>query len=139
MTRPLLPPRYISIPVGIMYDNSISPAVRDTYVQLRGLAWGSDDNETPEISVKKLCELTGKSRATIYGHLAILRASGWLLFSSAHHSGLTVRFTDAVHDQTLSKNLDLLNDDVKLTELNLTRIASSRWSRASPWPRAWAK
>jgi len=122
MPRSLIPPKYISVPVGIVYDTAISPVVRDTYLQLRGLAWGDSDDETPEISVKKLCELTGKSRTTIYGHLAILRASGWLLFSSAHHSGLTVRFiADAEVHNLLSENPDLLNDD-GLTDITLTKI-----------------
>ena len=122
MPRPLLPPTYINVPAGIVYDKTIPPAVLSTYIQLRGTAWGTD--ETPELSVRKLIEITGKSRATIYGHLAILRASGWLLFSSAHHSGLTVRFveSDAAHDQLLSRNLDSLNEDVNLTDLSLTKI-----------------
>ena len=123
MPRPLLPPTYINVPAGIVYDKRISPVVLHTYVQIRGMAWGNEDNETPELSVQKLIEITGKSRATIYGHLAILRDSGWLLFSSAHHSGLTVRFiSNAVHDLTLSRNLDSLNEDVNLTDLSLTKI-----------------
>lgn len=121
MSRPLVPPHYINVPVGIVYDPDIPPQVLATYIQIRGTAWGEDD--TPEISVKKLMELTGKSRATIYGHLAILRIRGWLLFASAHHSGLTVRFlSDAAHDALLSKNLDSLNEDVNLTDLSLTKI-----------------
>jgi len=119
VTRPLVPPHYINVPVGIVYDKDIPPQVLATYIQIRGTAWGED--ETPEISVNKLMELTGKSRSTIYGHLGILRDSGWLLFSSTHHAGLTVRFiSDAARD-ALSKNLDSLNED-GLTDLTLTRI-----------------
>jgi len=119
MPRPLVPPHYINVPVGIVYDKDIPPQVLATYIQIRGTAWGED--ETPEISVKKLMELTGKSRSTIYGHLGILRDSGWLLFNSTHHAGLTVRFiSDAARD-ALSKNLDSLNEDV-LTDITLTKI-----------------
>lgn len=109
MTRPLLPPRYVNIPAGLVYDQRLSPAVRDTYIQLRGLAWGR--TELYDVTMDSLIELTGKSRATIYGHLAILRDTGWLLFSSARFGGLTVRFiTDAAQDDP-SKNLDSLNED----------------------------
>ncbi|MFZ3150233.1 MAG: hypothetical protein WA116_00960 [Anaerolineaceae bacterium] len=133
MTRPIIPPRYVNIPAGLVYDTSLSPAVRDTYIQLKGLSWGKD--KLDEIPIKQIMEVTGKSRATIYGHLAILRASGWLQFSSAHHSGLTCRFTEptVAHDQAVkgdivSENLDSLNDDVKESFNSLHHLSNESFN-----------
>jgi len=96
-------------------------------VQLRGLAWGKD--RLDEVTVKKIMEVTGKSRSTIYGHLGILRDRGWLLFNSAHYSWITVEFcgsgpdgekeslecSDLAVDKPVDKSsrfLDCLNEDV---------------------------
>lgn len=116
-----MPPRYVNIPAGLVYDQRLSPAVRDTYIQLRGLAWGR--SELFDIGMASLIELTGKSRATIYGHLAILRATGWLLFSSARFGGLTVRFSDAAHDP--SKFLDSLNEEESINQDPLLHVNES--------------
>lgn len=113
MKKPLLPPSYVNIPAARVYDTTIPAAVFQTYVQLRGMAWGQDGVE--EIPIKQIMEVTGKSRSTIYGHLAVLRDLGWLLFSSTRHCGLTCRFQDlpAAGQDHLSKSLDCLNEEVK--------------------------
>jgi hypothetical protein len=50
--------------------------VRDTWLQLRALAW--KNNETPPITMKTLAELTGKSERTLYGHMRVLKSLGAL-------------------------------------------------------------
>lgn len=48
---------------------------------LRGLAWGK--SETPPLSFDQLEDITGKSRATIYGHMRDLDTRGALRWRSA--------------------------------------------------------
>lgn len=124
MAKPILPPRYVNVPAGPAYDPDLPDGVFRTYVQLRGLAWGKE--RLDEVTVKEIMEVTGKSRSTIYGHLGILRDRGWLLFSSAHYSRLTVLFSGSDQDgdkgsfegveitvDNQSRFLDSLNEEVK--------------------------
>jgi len=79
MSRPELPPEFVKVPVGLVYDQRLSGAVFQTYVQLLGLAWGK--KESPTVSIDRLMELTGKGQSTLYGHMALLRSHGafrWL-------------------------------------------------------------
>ncbi|MGI6259997.1 MAG: hypothetical protein ACOYKC_09095 [Anaerolineaceae bacterium] len=124
MARPVLPPKFVNVPVGPAYDPDLPDGVFRTYVQLRGLAWGK--NRLDDVTIKEIMEVTGKSRSTIYGHLGILRDRGWLLFNSAHYSWLTVEFcggdqngekqdeenVDKAVDKS-SRFLDSLNEEVK--------------------------
>ena len=119
MGKPILPPRYVNVPAGPVYDEDLPDGVLRTYVQLRGLAWGKERMD--QVTVKEIMEVTGKSRSTIYGHLGILRDRGWLLFNSAHYSWLTVEFCgsgpegDKTVDKpvdNLSRFLDSLNEEV---------------------------
>lgn len=104
MNRPIIPPGYVNVPSHIIYDSAVSPAVKDTYIQLRGLAWGKD--ETPELSLDWLEETLKKSRSTLYGHLAELRDRGWLLFSRTQTRLIIVRFADISPVSQESRNLD---------------------------------
>ncbi len=110
MARLQLPPRYINLPAALVYDHSIKPVVRDTYVLLRGLAW-KNQTETPEMSWDELVEITGKPVSTLYAHLAALRDRGWLLFSRAGTGMIIVRFLDINSEKSES-----LNEDVNLID-----------------------
>ena len=90
MPRPLLPPSGIYIPTAMIYHREFSPTVIHTWIQLRGLAWGRD--ETPQISMLQLSELTGKSRSTLFGHMALLRSWGALRWRSSEVGTLIVTF-----------------------------------------------
>jgi len=107
MAGPLIPPRYVNVPSKIIYDGAVQPAIRDTYVQLRGLAWGKE--ETPPLSMEQLINILHKSRATIFGHLKSLRDQGWLQFSTAQAHTMIVQFIDDPMDEKESRNLDSIN------------------------------
>jgi len=115
--RPLLPPRYVNCPVDLIFDLDIPAGIKETFLQLRGLAW--DSNETPRMLWSDLTRITGKPQSTLYNHLADLRNRGWLLFSSAGKSFVIVVFRE---NGNLSQNLELVNEEVNLTDINLTRI-----------------
>lgn len=89
MARPLLPPKFVAIPADIVYDTTMPAGVFRTYVQLRGLLWGKEE-ESEDFTIKELMEVTGLSRSALYGHLGILRDCGWLLSSSTHYSRITI-------------------------------------------------
>ena len=90
MPRPLLPPRGIHVPTTIVFHRDLSPSVIHTWIQLRALAWGQE--ETPQLSIFQLSELTGKSRSTIFGHMALLRQWGALRWRSSETGTLIVTF-----------------------------------------------
>ena len=90
MPRPLLPPRGIHVPTTIVFHRDLSPSVIHTWIQLRALAWGQD--ETPQLSIPQLSELTSKSRSTIFGHMALLRQWGALRWRSSENGTLIVAF-----------------------------------------------
>ena len=92
MPRSLLPPKGVYVPPNIAYDTTFSPAARDTYMQLRGLAWGK--KVTPKLAIEMLSKLLGKSPSTIYGHLAYLRDRPVLCYEAAGDGTLIVTFLD---------------------------------------------
>lgn len=122
MARPLLPPKFVTVPADIVYDVSLPAGVFRTFVQLRGLLWGKEE-ESQDFTIKELMEVTGLSRSALYGHLGILRSSGWLLSSSTHYSRITIylhggaQAAEETVDKTvdnLSRNLDSsIKEDVK--------------------------
>lgn len=122
MARPLLPPKFVTVPAYIAYDKSLPAGVFRTFVQLRGLLWGKEE-ESQDFTIKELMEVTGLSRSALYGHLGILRSSGWLLSSSTHYSRITIylhggaQAAEETVDKTVdksSRNLDSsIKEDVK--------------------------
>jgi hypothetical protein len=73
MPRTLKPPRGIFISSTVLYHPSMDPCVRDTLIQLLGLAWGDSFSRTPALSYHDLTVITGKKLRTLYGHIAALR------------------------------------------------------------------
>ena len=141
MTRSLKPPRGIEIPAVILYDTTFSPALRDTWSQLRGLAWGR--TETPSLSIEQIMELTGKSRSALYGHLRELRNRGALQWRPAEHATLIVSFdapgrADPVQKSGQSRNSDspdlLTSDRISNKKEKIRRIQKSGQSRNSDSP-----
>jgi len=115
--RPLMPPRGVFVPSSILYDKEMPSALRDTYLQILGLSWGK--KETPELSVKQLSSLLGKSQATIYGHLASLRDRCALRWRNAGEGTIIVYdFCEAV------LNSRELESPVNIKVLNLESLDS---------------
>jgi hypothetical protein len=90
MSRSELPPEFVKVPVGLVYDQRLSGAVFQTYVQLLGLAWGKQ--ESPTVSIDRLMELTGKGQSTLYGHMALLRSHGAFRWRPAAKGTLILSF-----------------------------------------------
>ena len=110
MARPLLPPKFVTVPAYIAYDKSLPAGVFRTFVQLRGLLWGKEE-ESQDFTIKELMEVTGLSRSALYGHLGILRSSGWLLSSSTHYSRITIYLHGGAQaaEETVDKPVDNLS------------------------------
>ncbi len=90
MPRPLLPPRGIFVPAALIYNTDLAPAVRDTWVQLRGIAWGCQ--ETPSVSLAQLSDILGKKRSTLYEHMRLLQSRGALRWRTGSTSEIIVVF-----------------------------------------------
>jgi hypothetical protein len=75
MGRPLLPPEFVRLPIGLLtarkaQGKRLPAGVLETWLDFRALAWGQD--QTPELDFETLRQTTGKSRSTLCGHLAVL-------------------------------------------------------------------
>jgi hypothetical protein len=92
MTRSLLPPRGVHVPTYLVYDPLMPPALLQTWIQLRGLAWGR--TVTPPVRMQDLATLTGKCSATIYKHMAQLRLLSALSWRTSGLGMIVVSFSD---------------------------------------------
>ena len=92
MTRPLLPPKGIFVPTSMIYNSNLAPSLLQTWLQLRGLAWGRD--VTPPFSIHEITAVTGKSQSTIYGHMSQLRRISALSWRSTGQGKLIVSFIE---------------------------------------------
>ena len=110
MARPLLPPKFVTVPADIAYDREIPSGVFRTYVQVKGLMWGME-GDSQDFTMKQLMEVTGLSRSALYGHLGILRDCGWLLSSSTHYSRITIYLHGGAQaaEETVDKPVDNLS------------------------------
>jgi len=118
MPRPLIPPRGVFVPSGLLFDHDrpksewLHPVVRDTAIQIMALAWGK--NETPPISFDELSKLTGKSMPTLYAHMGLLRDRGALRWRPSGTSTIIVELLDGTG---VSENLEM-PDPLNHSELN---------------------
>jgi hypothetical protein len=92
MPRPFLPPKGIFAPTSMIYNPSLPPPLLQTWLQLRGLAWGRD--VTPPFRLQEFSALTGTSQSTIYGHMSLLRRMSTLSWRSTGRGMLIVSFFD---------------------------------------------
>lgn len=130
MFEELLPEDGVNVPGEILYDKSLSVGLKTTWMQLRGLAW--EDGETPMMTISALCEITGKCRATIYGHLGKLSDLGLLKWQPHGGGRLSVNFSRGTQRQMPinqsfdgSKILDNLSKDLDSNSLKLKNIVQS--------------
>jgi len=68
----LLPPQYVNVPVGLLYQLDIPAAVLRTAVRIYGLGWRHRYERTDPVSLDELMTICEVSRSTLYGHLATL-------------------------------------------------------------------
>jgi hypothetical protein len=104
MPRTLLPPEGIFVPTSILYDKTIPPSARDTWIRLRGLAWGK--TQTPPLEVKMICDLFGISQSTLYGHMLLLKHREACTWSTVSKQTIIVSFGNLNEN---SKNLESPN------------------------------
>lgn len=105
-----LPPNYVNVPVAIVYSD-LPPKYRDTYIQLRGLAWKDGYHETPPISFVELAKLFGKSASSVYEHVRFLRQHSWLQFRNAEGSAYIFSFPDPVKLSKKSEEGDVVYEN----------------------------
>jgi hypothetical protein len=92
MPSDIIPPDYVNVPSFYVYSKAVPPVVKETFIQLRGLAWKSKYQETEPHTTAELAEMLGKSSDTIYEHMRILRDASWLLFRKSGYSAYIISF-----------------------------------------------
>ena len=125
-SRPLIPPRGVFIPTSVAYNRALPAAILQTWVQLRGLAWG--DTETPPISMKQLVEITGKSQSCLYGQMASLRLWGALRWRPSAKGTFIVSFEAEPDPASANSTGDVLQDsrNLEMPDLDPSIIQSSQ-------------
>jgi hypothetical protein len=91
MPRPLLPPKGVFIPTFMIYHRSLPPSLLQTWVQLRGLAWGR--TVTPCMPFKEIAAIIGKSPSTLYRHMSQLRNLAALSWRTTVSGSIIVSFS----------------------------------------------
>ena len=102
MAQSLLPPRGIFIPTRMIFNPQLPPAVLSTWIQLRCLAWSGW--VTPSLSMQELTKITGKSQATIYGHMSLLRSLSALQWRSTGQGTIIVSFPEEPSDKPIYRS-----------------------------------
>jgi hypothetical protein len=69
-----LPPRYVNVPVELLYHADLPASLLRTALRIYGLSWRRGYQRTEPIGFDKLREICGVGRSTLYGHLATLSA-----------------------------------------------------------------
>lgn len=120
MTRPLLPPDFVKVPVELLFDTTLSPTLKVTWQQLRALAWGK--TETPPFTAAEFEELTGTDVKTLYKHMGALRAHGAFRWRRGNGSTFIVSFEcdDQSADQPPQPAEILKNENSQNGELPLS-------------------
>jgi len=95
MARPLLPPKYVNAESDVVFSNVPDGAFR-FYAQIRGLAWQSNYQNTPELTMEQLEEITGKRKTAIYGYMTLLRTSTPLRWAATHKGTFIFSFEQPV-------------------------------------------
>ena len=124
MFEELLPRDGVFVPSQIVFDKSLSIGLKTTWMQLRALA--GEDGETPMMAISALCEITGKSRTTIYDHLSQMAELGFLQWQPFGRGRLSIRFAlDSADEQRVeeSEKSDNLSGNPDVNSLKLKDIA----------------
>jgi hypothetical protein len=106
MDYSLMPPRGIFIPIQMIFNTQLPPAVIFTWIQLRCLAW--DGRVTPALNIQQLVLLTGKSQMTIFRHLSRLKSLSALDWCSTGDGGLIISFPAGQPDSPI-RSVDISN------------------------------
>src|SRR3972149_5295435 len=72
-----LPTRYVHSPAYVIYSDE-SPALKDTYLKILGLAWQHDYQYTDSLLVEDLIAFLRLARRTYFLHIEKLTGLSWL-------------------------------------------------------------
>lgn len=107
MPRPVLPPKGIFVPTSMIYNSRIPPPLLQTWLQLRGLAWGR--TITPCIPIKEMAAIIGKSPSTLYRHMSQLRNLAALSWRTTGSGSLIVSFSQQASTPPMETDTSTFN------------------------------
>jgi hypothetical protein len=89
-----IPPQYVNVPAAIKYsrDPRASAPVKQTYDELRGLAWVNNYKHTPALDLGELLSFLDLGRSAFYTHLKAMTELGWLRSESVGGGKLRIHF-----------------------------------------------
>lgn len=134
MTKSLLPPKGIMAQTALLFEHNISPALRDTWLQLRALAWGAQ--ETPELSMPQLEALTGKKARTLYAHLKEAREISLLAWRVSTRKSIIISFPEEEELCKILQTLNILSIDTS-KDMKIKESATLQNSAKKTCPQKW--
>ena len=90
MAEARIPPRYVNVPVRLLYEVVLPPSVRLTGMRIYGLGWNHNYEFTDPISFDRLRSVCGLSRRQMFDHLRVLVNRGVLRYTYAVAAGIYV-------------------------------------------------
>ena len=83
---------FVRVPAHLVFDSKLPPAVLLTWIQLRAIA--HEGEARSPISLGELSRLTGKSQATLYRHMALLKNASALRWRSKCKGSISLTFPE---------------------------------------------
>jgi hypothetical protein len=88
--KPLIPPKFVNVPSSAAYDADLADSLFRTYARLRGLAWQSNYQETPPLTIEELAAICHHNVRSVWGHLSKLRRKGLVTWHTVGSSRMVL-------------------------------------------------
>lgn len=85
-----LPPRFVNMPAGTVFDAHLPDALFRTLAQLHGLAWQTKGERTPPATVAEFARLRGLKERRMYDHLRELKEQGFIRVENLGHNRIVI-------------------------------------------------
>ncbi|MFC1879383.1 hypothetical protein ACFLZW_05670 [Chloroflexota bacterium] len=123
--QPPPPPRFVAVPVELLYQAPISAGALRTYLRIFGLHW--DQKMPPRLTPSAWVAACGVSRSTFYRHIDELGFSGWLLSGQDEQGVLSFIFpiAESIKGDANPKN----GNPERQTQTITPSLASQNWGK----------
>ncbi len=109
-----LPPRFVNVPAGIIFNTHLPDAIFRTLAQLHGLAWQTKGERTPPATVAEFAHVRGLKERRMYDHLRELKKAHYIRVKNLGNGQIIIfplRWDAGAALPTDDDNLETLRSD----------------------------